>query len=149
MYVRQHQCVAILRRSGWRCAMVGTWTREPVAWEGPDGERLVVPAQDSASIDFNEKGVWSGLRLGEVPSSAATAVGVADLGDDGLSPQGELRAETLRFEGHLVDGAWLLAGAHRIHIGTGAGAPPGAVPPDPHEPDRGLTLLRAWATGLG
>jgi hypothetical protein len=138
--------------------MAGTWTREPLRWAGPGGEVLDVGLQDPRSLDHNEKGVWSSLVLDAPPRpwgrALRAALEVAGLPDDGLSPQGALRARALAGSDWEVDGPWLVAGADRVHLGTGAlgsGAPaPDADPlPLPLPFGAPLTADRAFALLLG
>lgn len=154
--VAQHQFVAILRTQGWRASLIGTWTAGG-AGEGvaPDGcrQRWIAPAD---SDDRNEKGTWSSVWVVPVDPThrdVVTAVEVAGLGEDVLTgplgPQGRYRRRGLElFLGRLglledvrVREPYLLVGAHRIHLASGAVvAPDGRVRPrDPGLRPLGLT----------
>jgi hypothetical protein len=159
--VRQHQCVAILRSSGWRCAMLGVWSKADGRWvREACGSALAVPRPPAGSLDHNEKGVWSALEVGPLepgatPEAAREAEGalrVAALDRDGLSPQGAARARELALAGWLVDGPWLpVAGGDALHLGTGArrsGAAPPEVEPLPLPLDLGYPLPRDGALAL-
>lgn len=153
--VAQHQFVAILRAQGWRAPLIGTWTPGG-AGEGvaPDGGRLrwVAPPD---SDDANEKGTWSSVWTAPGPSphpDVATAVEVAGLGEDvligPLGPQGRYRRRGLELflgrvglEAAVVRPPYLVVGAHRIHLASGAVvAPDGQVRPrDPELRPLGVT----------
>ena len=142
--VAQHQFVAILRAQGWRAPLIGTWTPggtgEAVA---PDRARVAWRAPRD-SDDRNEKGTWSSVWLDPASIThpdVTTAAAVAGLGDDELTgqlgPQGRYRRRGLEIllrrvglEALLVDGAYLVAGAYRIHLASGAVVgPAGGVRP--------------------
>ena len=169
--VAQHQFAAILRTQGWRAPLIGTWTAGGVG-EGvaPDGsrQRWVAPPD---SDDRNEKGTWSSVWLepGDPPHrDVATAVEVAGLGEDVLTgplgPQGRYRRRGLElFLGRLglldaisVREPYLVVGAHRIHLASGAVVAPGGrvrardlgLPPLPVTDDPGLGRILAEALRL-
>lgn len=142
--VAQHQFVAILRAQGWSAPLIGTWTAGGAGIARRDEATCtyVVPPD---SDDRNEKGTWSSVwvdpgQLGH--ADVAMAAEVAGLGDDVLNgpigPQGRYRRRGIEIllgqaglDGHAtVDGAHLVVGGHRIHLGSGAVvAPDGTVRP--------------------
>ena len=132
--VAQHQVVAILRAQGWRAPLIGTWTPDG-AGEGvaPDASRVrwIAPPD---SDDRNEKGTWSSVWVAPAACGhpdVATAAQVAGLGEDVLTgplgPQGRYRRRGLELflarvglEALVVREPYLVVGAHRIHLASGA-----------------------------
>lgn len=143
MLVAQHQFVAILRASGWKAPIIGTWTRGGTG-EGraPDGTtvRWIAPPD---SDDRNEKGTWSSVWVDDVSHpDVVKAAEVAGLGTDVLTgplgPQGWYRRRGLEIflerigltDAVTIREPYLEAGESRIHLASGAVvAPDGQVRP--------------------